>query len=154
MNAQTVMEQKLAKGKAAESKADRMAGVVARSMGKEDQKAAPKAEDQKAVPVKGKAEDQKDAPAKPKKKESQGVKDWKAINDGKVFDEKLHVKILRDPKSDNPKTRGAAERFAMYEGCKTVGDYVKKIVESKLASNRQAHQDVRWDAAHLFIEVK
>lgn len=101
-----------------------------------------KPEDQKAV----KAEDQKSAPVV--KKKSDTVVKWRA-QDG--FKPEQVITLLS---KDNPKRRGAGQRFALYKDGMSVQAYIDVMKESMKRTAKQTMGDIRWDFAAGFISVK
>jgi hypothetical protein len=102
-----------------------------------------KPEDQNAV----KAEDQKTAPVV--KKKSDTVVKWRA-QDG--FKPEQVITLLR---KDNPKRRGAGERFAKYVDGMSVQAYID-VMKGQTPSRtaKQTMGDIRWDVASEFISIK
>lgn len=144
---QEALERRLEKAKnapAKPSKAERLAGVVARSSGKDDAK-------REAGEVKMPEGGPSIIPqTKTPKKPSQTVKDWKALDKGWP-DEKLKIHIL--VKDKNPKRGKAADRFNLYRNGMSVSQYIEEC--KKLGTARGAAlQDVRWDFVKKFIDVK
>jgi hypothetical protein len=68
------------------------------------------------------------------------------------FPDHAVITILGDFATNNPKSKGAAMRFALYENGMTVGAYVEKCSKHGI-SRGQARADVRWDAVKSFIAV-
>jgi hypothetical protein len=101
-----------------------------------------KPEDQKGV----KPEDQKSAPVV--KKKSDTVVKWRA-QDG--FKPEQVISLLR---KDNPKRRGAGERFAKYVDGMSVQAYIDVMKDSMKRTAKQTMGDIRWDVASDFISVK
>jgi hypothetical protein len=103
---------------------------------------AGKPEDQNAV----KAEDQKSAPVV--KKKSDTVVKWRA-QDG--FKPEQVITLLT---KDNPKRRGAGDRFAKYTDGMSVQAYIDVMKESMKRTAKQTMGDIRWDYAAGFISIK
>lgn len=64
----------------------------------------------------------------------------------------ITLKVTGNPKRPTGKSH---KRFDLYKPGQTVAEYVQAVVASGLpgATKRLAHDDLRWDAAHGFIEV-
>jgi hypothetical protein len=65
-----------------------------------------------------------------------------------------HAKKFTKVVTGNPKREGSlsATRFALYRGCKTVGDVVEKF-EANGYTPRAAYADMRWDSKREFIRL-
>lgn len=142
--AKTATETRIASGKKQESKAQRMAGVVSRSMASPP--TAPANGDQKPAPE-PKSGDQKDAPTS-KKKASEQVQKWRAQ---KKFDLTQVITVLATEK--NPKRAKAAARFALYKSGMTVQQVIDAYKKAEYSA-ALAMADMRWDAVAGFISVK
>lgn len=83
---------------------------------------------------------------KAKRKASDTVVKWRAT---KAFPHEGVIKMIA---TNNPKSRGAKDRFALYKDGMTVGQYIEA---SHKAGNSKAlaTADVRWDVAAGFISV-
>jgi hypothetical protein len=93
-----------------------------------------------------KAGDQKSAPVV--KKKSDTVVKWRA-QDG--FKPEQVITLLS---KDNPKRRGAGERFAKYTDGMSVQAYIDVMKESMKRTAKQTMGDIRWDYAAGFISIK
>jgi hypothetical protein len=67
---------------------------------------------------------------------------------GARFDEGQKIVVAAACREKNPKRAGAARRFAFYEHCTTVADYIGKVKDRGLAL-----ADVRWDAKKGYIRL-
>lgn len=109
----------------------------------------PKTEAPANTPVKPVTDAKPGEPATPKakKKASDTVVKWRAT---KAFP---HEGVITLIATNNPKSRGAAARFAIYKNGQTVGQYIEA---SHKAGNSKAlaAADVRWDVAAGFIKVE
>jgi hypothetical protein len=151
---QTATEKRLGSGKKTETKAERMSRIVASAAEKETAPTTPvkavspptQPGDQKGVPG-----DQKGvkatAKSQAKKKTSEQVIKWRAQP---KFQLTQKITVLA---KENPKSRGAADRFAIYKDGMTVQQYIDAFKERKLPA-ALAMADMRWDFVAGFIEVK
>jgi hypothetical protein len=138
------LQERLKKTKQKQSKAERLAGVVAR---------AEKPVEKKTAEIrKAHTGDKKDDGSKPKtkKKISATVTKWRALPK-EIPDAKAKIKIIRTDK--NPKRGKAADRFTLYKDGMSAAEYIE-LSHSKGNPKAMAREDIRWDLASGFIELK
>ena len=101
--------------------------------------------DQKATP----SGDQKPARAK---KESSGKKPSRTFVEYKKTKAFPLDHIIKSVMRPNPKGKGSAKRYDLYEDGMTVGAYIEKAKKHDI-SGALAANDVRWDYVKGFIEI-
>jgi hypothetical protein len=112
----------------------------------DDQKAF-KAGDQNTIPTQS-VQTSVHESTKPKtKKLSEQTKKWKNTPAFEL------TQVITKVAKDNPKSRNAAVKFALYEEGMTVGAYIEKSHKAG-TTKAMAMADVRWDHAAGFITVK
>lgn len=94
--------------------------------------------------------DQKEATTKKNRKVSKTVIAWRAQEN---LPANGVITVKPEHLAKNPKSRGAAVRFALYKSGMTVEAYVKIAKENGI-SGALANADVRWDVAAGFITVE